>query len=496
MTHRRPISLLIILLLFTAAYVARATVLPVFGEETRRGLVAREMIETGDWIVPRVQGEPQLSRPPLQNWLIAGAAHWTGRIDVWAIRLPSLLMTLATVALIYGFTLRVADDSTALLSAMVYLTMHEVLEYGRSGETEAIFTGFVAGSLIVWQWGQISQWNSYVTWSACYSLVAAGMLTKGPQAPLYFCGAVALTLWQQRRWRELLSWPHLAGCGTFALIVGSWQLAFIDRLGAREGWLIHWLNISYRFTDRTNDPFLEHLLTFPLEVWGVMLPGSFLLLPLCSQTVRQRLGKRGAEGGGAETIRFLVTAIAWAFIFVWIPPGAKARYFMPLMPLVAILCGLVGSVWLAGPWRGWSPQSRYRLTVSFGILFAVAHAGPVLSLQARYCDDIAGQVARLKAELPLGEDLVSLETLHHGFLYYFGEPIRKYPLPQRADELPHDCRYFAIHTHDAEPPELPFEWEEIAVVTCDRYRREPPQVRIHVGRRKAEDQKMAERSGL
>jgi len=473
----RSPSLGCLLLFVVAAYFCRATVLPVFGEETRRGLVAREMLESNDWIVPRVQGTPQLSRPPMQNWLIASASRLTGSVDVWAIRLPSLWMTLATAVLIFAYVWHRADEATAVLSAFSYLTMHEVLEYGRLGETEAVFTGFVAGSLLIWHLGMTAGWNPWVVWIVSYLLVAGGMLTKGMQAPLYFFGAVGISLLLERRLRDLLKLAHLAGLAAFVICVGAWQLAFISRLGAREGWLIHWLNISYRFTDRTNHSFVEHFLTFPLEVVGVMLPGSLLLIPALSPNVRRRLTMH------QSTIRYLLISIGWAFVFVWIPPGSRARYFMPLMPLCAVLLGLVGSVWLSQPWRNWSPTARRRLVLGCGIAFAAVHAGPVLSFQSRLCDDIAGQVARLKAELPADAELISLAPLHHGFLYYYGEPIAHYPLPMHAGELPNAHRYFAIHTHDAEPPALPFAWEEIAVVSCDRYRRERPQVQIHIGER-------------
>jgi 4-amino-4-deoxy-L-arabinose transferase-like glycosyltransferase len=75
--HRRwwlEIELALLVVLVVGAYFTRMTALSVRGEESRRGLIAREMLDTGDWIVPRCQGIPLFSRPPLQNWLIAAVA--------------------------------------------------------------------------------------------------------------------------------------------------------------------------------------------------------------------------------------------------------------------------------------------------------------------------------------------------------------------------------------------------------------------------------------
>lgn len=427
--------------------------------------------------MPRIQGVDQLSRPPLQNWMIAGIALLTGGVDVWAVRLPSLLATLLTVILVYGYAHRRAGESVAVFSALAYVTMYEVLKYGRSGETDAVFTVFVAASLMIWHWGDCERWNPWFTWTACYLLAAGGMLTKGLQAPLYFGGAVAIYLLLSRRWRELASWPHVCGIVVLCAAVGIWQVAFVQQVGWESGLMIYALNVRYRFTDKTNSPFLFHLLTFPLEVYAVMLPGSLLLIGTAFSAVRERLKEH------RQTVAFLAISIGWAFLFVWFPPGAKARYFLPLMPLLAVLMGLVGEAWWSVPTPVWSSAGRRRFAIGIGLIAAAVYVGPVLSMQAKMSEDIAGQIAELKQRLPPEAELISIEKLHHGFLFHYGEPIKLIPHPIQANDVPADLEYFAIHTHDSDPPPLPFAWEEIDVITCERYRRDNPRVRIHIGRK-------------
>ena len=64
---RLPWQLLLLGAFVWAVYFSRLDALPFRGEETRWARVAWEMRETGDWIVPRCQGIPLYSRPPLQN---------------------------------------------------------------------------------------------------------------------------------------------------------------------------------------------------------------------------------------------------------------------------------------------------------------------------------------------------------------------------------------------------------------------------------------------
>src|SRR5260370_42560230 len=66
-------------------------------EEPRRALPAVHMLASGDWLVPRVGEVPYLRKPPLLNWLIAGAFKLTGGRSEWAIRLPSVIGTLVLV---------------------------------------------------------------------------------------------------------------------------------------------------------------------------------------------------------------------------------------------------------------------------------------------------------------------------------------------------------------------------------------------------------------
>src|SRR6266487_2116110 len=56
-------------------YGARLSVLPIVGEETRWATGAREMLATGDWIVPRQQGYVFSERPPMTMWMMA-AVGW------------------------------------------------------------------------------------------------------------------------------------------------------------------------------------------------------------------------------------------------------------------------------------------------------------------------------------------------------------------------------------------------------------------------------------
>ena len=127
----------VVLLLAGLIYGSRLSETPPSGEEPRRGQVAREMIASGDWIVPRQQGLPFLSRPPVQNWAIALVSLARGKIDAVAIRFPSVVAILLTVTLIYAYGRTFLSRLGALCAMVAFPTMGLVLQFGWLGETEA-----------------------------------------------------------------------------------------------------------------------------------------------------------------------------------------------------------------------------------------------------------------------------------------------------------------------------------------------------------------------
>src|SRR5262245_47154749 len=114
------LELALLLVVVAAIYLTRLGSPNLRGEETRRGRVAVEMIQTGDWIVPRQQGELFLSRPPLQNWLIALVGLVRDGVDDLAVRLPSAVATILLAGLIYGYARGCLSPVGALVAGLSF----------------------------------------------------------------------------------------------------------------------------------------------------------------------------------------------------------------------------------------------------------------------------------------------------------------------------------------------------------------------------------------
>lgn len=484
--------------LVLGVYFTRMAATPVCGEESRWANAAREMIASGDWVVPRQQGTIFPERPPLGSWAMALVGLCRGDVDLVAVRLPSALATLGMVLLIYGYASQWISRRGALAAAASYATFGQVMQIGRLGESEALFTLFAGGALLVWHAVYLSGRSRGLAWSLGYALAALGALVKGPQAPVYFVSVCVLFLIVQRNWRWLFCWGHVLGAATFIGIVGAWLVPF-----AVSNWHAVddiWAGLAQdRFT--TNGLF-GHLVNYPLETFGCLLPWSPLLLAFLHPRVRRSLWTQRPE------MRFLVIALAVTYPSVWLAAGARGRYYMPLYPCLAVLIGLVVEhctarlavpadrmIWrhfqrvsaivlgVVGvgivaaalvPWEPlaklaqpagfllmwipgvalsvsllvWASQTESRPRPQIAILalcgfLTIAHCGLFINLRVRGANDLEPTVAELRQRVVRGE-LVSLGRVYHRFAFVYDEPIRQVDWPLEPADMPADVEYFCF----------------------------------------------------
>ncbi len=532
----------LLVLLVACLYFARLTDLPIRGEESRRGLVALQMLQTGDWVVPRLQGELYLSRPPLQNWVIALAGAVRGDVDTLAVRLPSALAILLTTLLVYGYSRTFLSRGGALAAGAAFASMGHVLQLGRLGETEALFTLLVSASLLSWHWTRVRGWPAAWGWVLAYVLAALGAIAKGPQAPVYFVGSAVVYLLVRREWRALLGWSHLAGVAAFAVVLLAWFAPYAahPEVGFDEAVRIWTSSPSRRFTDAGLIDTLHHVVTYPLEVIGCMMPWAILLGAYLFRDMRR------PPGGLPRQVLFLFVCIAVTFPTVWLAGGARGRYFMPLFPCFAPLIGyVVQRCCESFPPRTWRmfwggyllvimiamavtavaviyaarldpQQSTFVQPTAFavsavalvviGIALAqwarggisdarvragvltvagwmgLTYVGGFLNALLNSSLDVAATVKDVRDSLPSDERLVSFELVDHLFAYHFRDPIEPLPWPATAEDVRDDVTYFCFFEDAARSP-LPFDWEQITAVSCERSRHRAPHRTVIVGRR-------------
>jgi len=153
---------------------------------------ARRMRDSGDWLVPWVNGLPRYDKPPLVYWLMAAAYSLPGRM-LWgptgslAARLPSAIASIGVMLLLADTVQRWPQPSSspsharrvALSSALAFALGPLALIWGRTEVSDALFSALLAaGLLLAWRTYACPRGPSWHWWPP----LALATLTKGPVA--------------------------------------------------------------------------------------------------------------------------------------------------------------------------------------------------------------------------------------------------------------------------------------------------------------------------
>ncbi len=152
--HSQPMSrvtaLLIVTAVWAAIYLPALGSLEIKGEEGRRILPAVTMLESGNYIVPRVGSTAYFSKPPLINWVVAASFEIFGQRNESTARLPSAFCVLA-VAVAFVTVARASLWPTgSVFAALIWLTNFGMIEKGRLIEIEALYVSLCGLAIIFW----------------------------------------------------------------------------------------------------------------------------------------------------------------------------------------------------------------------------------------------------------------------------------------------------------------------------------------------------------
>jgi 4-amino-4-deoxy-L-arabinose transferase-like glycosyltransferase len=196
-------------------------------DEPRFAEASREMLQSGDWILPRFNNLPRYDKPPLIYWMQAGCYRALGQTP-FAARLPSAGCMALCVMLVSLWAASLAHDPQsaprlALRAGSMFALCLQVFVHGRAAVADPpMVLFFLAAAWSGWLWLQAP------TTARCllfWTLLALGFLAKGPVAwiPL---GMVLLALRRPavagRSSPPALHW--ILGLSSMLLLIGLWGI--------------------------------------------------------------------------------------------------------------------------------------------------------------------------------------------------------------------------------------------------------------------------------
>jgi len=330
---------------------------------------ARAMVETGNWLVPQVNGLPRYDKPPLVYWLMALVHQLPGQtlwdpLGSWAAGLPSALATVGLMLLLADTVRRwpqaaggrggaeaagLAPLAPPLVAALAFALSPLVLLWGRIGVSDALFTATLAASLLLC-------WRTYADprsrWWTPWPLLAMAVLTKGPVALVLMALTLLLFAVLQADGSTLrLRLRPLTGLALAALLALPWYGLALLREG-RPFWdsFFGYHNLQ-RFTAVVN----HHLQ--PWWFFGpILVVASLPVTPLLLLGMGRALGLRPLRpqplAAASSLNRFAACWLLAVLAFFTIAATKLPSYWLPATPAAGLLILLAGGAGPAAPAPG------------------------------------------------------------------------------------------------------------------------------------------------
>jgi 4-amino-4-deoxy-L-arabinose transferase len=314
-------------------------------DEGRYSSAGINMQESGDWLVPSIDGEhPHLTKPPMTYWALASSFALLGHNE-WAARLPSALAFIGTGLFVFGLGRRLCP-AKPWLPPMVWGLSFAPAIASNIVSTDPLLTLFETASMyaFVEAWSRSGadarRWFIYMWlgWGLTF-------MTKGPPGLLPLLGmALFLALHDRRRLRELVP---LAGLLVFAVVAFAWFAVVIaqdtDRLRYFLGYEVY--DRVFTSVHSRNAQWYGGLLVYvPMLVFGT-LPWSVFALVAAG-------GPRSAWGQFRSRLR--ERQPHWLLLTYWLTVPllvfflARSRlqlYILPLFVPLALMMARAVSHW-------------------------------------------------------------------------------------------------------------------------------------------------------
>lgn len=283
---------------------------------------AREMLQMGDFISPRIYGDYWYDKPPLYYWLVAASFKLFGQNE-FAARFPSALLAVCGVLLAYRLGKSIFGRRAGFIAALVLATSVEYFYLGKAAVTDITLTFFMTASLLLYLREK---------YYPAYAAAGLAVLTKGPVAIVLPAAIVLAHLVWTRDIGKIKRIKLVSGTLLMLLVASPWYLAMYHFHG------MDFVNTFLGFHNVTRFLKPEHPSG---TLWYYYIP--VLLLGFFPWTVfLGQAGKRiwqERKGPVGRELSFLAIWAGAVFVFFSLSQTKLISYILPMYPPLALITG-------------------------------------------------------------------------------------------------------------------------------------------------------------
>jgi len=354
-------------------------------DEPRYAQIAREMRETGQYILPHLNGEIYSHKPPLFFWLMALAAAPQGDVTAFAARLPSALAGLCLILLTYLFAARLFDRNTGLLAAGVLFCCEQFFSTTTSAHFDTILAFWTTLALLLFYIGYTRPKKGKQYMFGAYAAMGAALLTKGPVGLVVPLASMLLFVLARKEFGRIKDLHVGKGLLIAVSIMAAWLIP-----ACMLGGEAYTQNILFQQTfGRTVDSFAHK---GPLYYYFLGFPVDFLPWSLFVPAAAVYFWKYRSLN---KDILLPLVWFVFTFTMFTLVSGKRNLYLLPLYPAAAILMAKFFTDFVRSDevFAEFSRSKLFLIPCYFiagvlpaagvaGIVMLIGNVGPVKSLEA------------------------------------------------------------------------------------------------------------------
>jgi 4-amino-4-deoxy-L-arabinose transferase-like glycosyltransferase len=369
-------------------------------DEGRYADIAMEMLQTGDWITPRLNGLLYFEKPPLQYWASAIGFSIFGFNDFTARLWPGLTGFL-TVISVWFTAKRLWGSLAGEYAALVVVSCAWMFTNSHFLTLDMGVSFFLALSLCCFLLAQDAQESHQQAWwmRACWAAMAGATLSKGliglliPGASLFFYSVINRDIkpWLRMQW--------ISGLSIFLLLAAPWfYLVSVRNPEFAQFFFIH--EHVERFLTTTHQHEGPLWFFIPDLLIGLLPWTSLLFVMLIAGWRKTDLD--GDKKSVFNPKRFLIVWCGFIFVFFSISGSKLPSYILPIFPALGLLVAP-----LLASYSAQALKKHLAVPVLFGLLLSLIyplrhlfHVGDLSSevvWQLAVCLSLAGLILLMGA---------------------------------------------------------------------------------------------------
>jgi 4-amino-4-deoxy-L-arabinose transferase-like glycosyltransferase len=319
-------------------------------DEPRYAWIARAMATSGDWVTPRLYGQPWFEKPVLYYW--AAALGFLAHLPAeWAARLPSAFAALAAAIAIgwlgrklYG-TGSWPFASPFLIAPLIFSTSVAAIGFARAAGPDMLFSAsltiaMASGAIVLSRRGALRSESDdrasnapsdHIALAFFGASLGLAVLAKGPAGILLAAGALGIWALVTSHWRDAFRLAHPLAIAVFCLVALPWYVL----CALRNSDFLRVFIFQHNF-ERYLTPMFQHRQPFwyfvPIHLLG-LLPWTACLWPALQEGLQLWRQKSWSSSPGF----FFACWAIFPFLFFSFSQSKLPGYILPAIPSLVLV---------------------------------------------------------------------------------------------------------------------------------------------------------------